>query len=471
MIFRFHALGTLFICSSLAHAASSPEDWASSLRKKLQPLGSKASLSIQTMSGTRILDINESQPVTPASIAKIISTGCSLDSLTPGYTFKTEFLTQGNIKEGGLTAPLIVKGSGDPSFVIEDLREEVARLRQLYKIQKLTGPLQIDVSYLDNGRLAISDAFEGDDGRAFTADLTSLIFNYNSFAVWVAASPGERKPLVEILPSESLPLKLDSSGVKIKAGNPGPGNGSVSYDPKTKSVRISGTFGPETLPKAVYRSAPDAYEFFYNTFHSLWLQSGGNWQNPSYQLVKSSEGASLLARHESRALSALVRDVNKNSLNLPAEMILLAAGAEKFGWPASREKSSKVVSECLKKFETPESAIHMDNASGLSKSASIRTEAFTTFIQHYLHSASAPDFIASLPVLGQDGTVKDRFKQFQGRARVKTGTLANVGSISGLVFPEKGEALLFTFVINGLPGNSPEAHKFQNLVLESMLTR
>ncbi len=461
----------MFGLMALSLNAYSLENWALALQKKLQPLGNRGALSIRSLNGREILNINENQQVIPASIAKIVSTSCSLETLSPGYQFKTEFLTKGSIKSGELSSSLIIKGSGDPSFVIEDLREQVARLRQLYKIQKLNGTLLIDVSYLTGGRLPISDAFDGDDGRAFTADLTSLTFNHNSFAVWVASSPGDQKALVEILPQDALPIKLNSSGVKIRSGNPGPGNGNVRYDPKSKTVTISGTFGPEALPKAVYRAAPDPYEYFYETFRSLWIQSGGEWKNPSFKITDSSTGATLLTRHESKALSSIVRDVNKSSLNLGAEMILLAAGAEQFGWPASREKSSRVISNCLKKYQISEKSIHLDNASGLSKTAKITTEAFTQYIESYLRTSTAPDFIASLPVIGQDGTMKARFKEYAGRARVKTGTLSNVASLSGLVYPEKGEPMVFTFVINGMPGNSPEAQKYENLVLTSMLAQ
>jgi serine-type D-Ala-D-Ala carboxypeptidase/endopeptidase (penicillin-binding protein 4) len=463
------AFGFAMIVGESGSASNYP--WAEGLKKKLAPLGSKASLTIQTLSGEKILDINAGSPKSPASIAKVVSTACSLETLKPSYQFATEFLTRGKIKDGSLTESLIVKGSGDPSFVIEDLREQVSRLRSLYQIQTLNGALEIDTSFLENPRMSMSESFEGDEGRAFTAELTALPFNFNSFGVWIATSPNDKKALVEISPSQALPLILDFSGVRIQSSGGSPGNSNVDYDPKKGRIIVSGNFSPEILPKAVYRSVPDPYEYFFETFQALWKQSGGEWKNPSVKLIRDSSGSVLLSRHESRALSTIVRDVNKSSLNLSAEMILLAASAQEFGWPAGRQKTIKLLNKCLSDHKVSTDDLKLENASGLSKNSRIETGAFTSFIQSYLRTASAPDFIASLPVIGQDGTMKAKFKNLAGRARVKTGTMKDVGSIAGLAFPVVGPPLIFTFVINGLPGFSPEAQNYEKIVLESMLSQ
>ncbi len=450
-----------------ARAADLP--WVETLRKKLSPLGEKASLTIHSMNGEKLMDFNSGSPKTPASIAKVLSTACSLEVLRPEYQFATEFLSRGRIENGRLNRSLILKASGDPSFVIEDLREQVARLRSLYNIQTLDGPLEIDTSFLASARMPISEAFGGDEGRAFTAELTSLIFNYNAFSVWIASSPNENKALVEIFPNQAIPLKLDFHGVKIKAGGLNPGNSHVRYEPKKQQVIVSGSFDPAHLPKALYRSVPDPYAYFYETFAALWKQSGGEWKNPGLTLINNSRGAALLSRHESRSLSMLVRDVNKSSLNLSSEMILLAAAGHEFGLPATREKAMKVLKNCFKRHGVSSGDLKLENASGLSKNSTIKTAAFNQFLQSYLRSDTAPDFIASLPVSGQDGTLKSKFKRIAGRARMKTGTLKNVNSLAGLVFPERGPPLLFTFVLNGVAGFSPEAENYGLLVLESML--
>jgi D-alanyl-D-alanine carboxypeptidase/D-alanyl-D-alanine-endopeptidase (penicillin-binding protein 4) len=62
-------------------------------------------------------------------------------------------------------------------------------------------------------------------------------------------------------------------------------------------------------------------------------------------------------------------------------------------------------------------------------------------------SPTMPEFIASLPVAGMDGTAR-RLLGASGRAHLKTGSLDGVAAIAGYVEGESGRRYVVVGVIN-----------------------
>ena len=62
-----------------------------------------------------------------------------------------------------------------------------------------------------------------------------------------------------------------------------------------------------------------------------------------------------------------------------------------------------------------------------------------------------PEFIASLPIAGVDGTLKNRFKGTAGErwVRAKTGFLTGVVSLAGFAGRSDGTVIPFVFIYNG----------------------
>jgi D-alanyl-D-alanine carboxypeptidase/D-alanyl-D-alanine-endopeptidase (penicillin-binding protein 4) len=59
-------------------------------------------------------------------------------------------------------------------------------------------------------------------------------------------------------------------------------------------------------------------------------------------------------------------------------------------------------------------------------------------------------FVASLPVAGEDGTIRKRPRRTraEGNAAAKTGSISNVRSLSGYVHTRDGEVLAFAILAN-----------------------
>ena len=92
----------------------------------------------------------------------------------------------------------------------------------------------------------------------------------------------------------------------------------------------------------------------------------------------------------------------------------------------------------------------IENGSGLSRTARISALQLGGMLAHAYDSAVMPEFIASLPVLGVDGTMKKRLagQAVAGHAHIKSGTLEQVSAIAGYVLSASGKRYVVVCLIN-----------------------
>ncbi|HEX6974110.1 MAG TPA: D-alanyl-D-alanine carboxypeptidase, partial [Vicinamibacterales bacterium] len=110
-----------------------------------------------------------------------------------------------------------------------------------------------------------------------------------------------------------------------------------------------------------------------------------------------------------------------------------------------------VSKEALTALGIPEDAYVLYDGSGLSRYNYITPEALTTILAAMHADAQHRDaFAATLPIAGKDGTISSRLKRTraEGNAIAKTGSIANVRSLSGYVKTRDGETLAFSILAN-----------------------
>ena len=80
------------------------------------------------------------------------------------------------------------------------------------------------------------------------------------------------------------------------------------------------------------------------------------------------------------------------------------------------------------------------------------------------------DFICILALGGVDGTLRRRFlsEKHMGRIMAKTGSLANVSSLSGFAFSETRGPLAFSVITNGI-GRQYRADHVENEIARALL--
>ena len=92
----------------------------------------------------------------------------------------------------------------------------------------------------------------------------------------------------------------------------------------------------------------------------------------------------------------------------------------------------------------------LENGSGLSRSERITAEGLAALLGSAWRSPYLPEFVASLPITGVDGTLRKRLKDSPatGQGHLKTGTLDGVKTIAGYVRNKRGQWQLVVLLIN-----------------------
>jgi D-alanyl-D-alanine carboxypeptidase/D-alanyl-D-alanine-endopeptidase (penicillin-binding protein 4) len=118
--------------------------------------------------------------------------------------------------------------------------------------------------------------------------------------------------------------------------------------------------------------------------------------------------------------------------------------------PANTERGGAVVRSWLggKGIDAPELSI--ENGSGLSRSERVSPSTLGRMLVASFQSPTMPEFMASLPLAGYDGTMRRRVNDqtVAGRAHIKTGTLNEVRTIAGYVLAASGKRYVVVCMIN-----------------------
>ena len=184
-------------------------------------------------------------------------------------------------------------------------------------------------------------------------------------------------------------------------------------------------------------------------------------------------GAESVAKHHSSPLSVIIKSMNKPSDNWIAEMLFKTIGAEVKGVPGSWQKGREVVGEFLTEVLGEENKYRFVDGSGLSRYNLVNTELLTKLLVYmYNNFELMPEFTASLPIAGVDGTLRNRMHGMYAEKilRAKTGTLSGVSALAGYTRTADDEVLAFGILISHYVGSAADARKIQDMIGD-VLTR
>ena len=159
-------------------------------------------------------------------------------------------------------------------------------------------------------------------------------------------------------------------------------------------------------------------------------------------------GARLIATTTSPLLRAMTR-ANKRSLNMAAECIFLRSGDGT--WARSAAIAGQTV---VDSFGLSAGSFVIRDGSGLSRKNRITPAAMTQLLSAVAMRDDAHLLLASLPISGRDGTMRNRLdrRPYYGRVLGKTGYVSNTSCLSGYVLDETGQpAIAFSVLANRVP--------------------
>jgi D-alanyl-D-alanine carboxypeptidase/D-alanyl-D-alanine-endopeptidase (penicillin-binding protein 4) len=178
----------------------------------------------------------------------------------------------------------------------------------------------------------------------------------------------------------------------------------------------------------------------------------------------------LIARSESPPLRDIATVLMKVSQNLYAETLLKAIGGGQQGL-GTTEGGRVAVRRVLTDWGIKPDSYVMYDGSGLSRYNYVTAATIADVLQHMYNDPRHRDaFVATLPIAGKDGTMATRLRRTraEGNAVAKTGSIANVRSVSGFVKTRDGELIVFSILCNDFIIPSARITAMADLAVETL---
>ena len=398
-------------------------------------------------SGKLIAGQNIDTPRSPASTIKVVTTFASLDSLGPTYLWHTRAALRGQLKNGVLDGDLILQGGGDPYMTLERWWNFARTLRDR-GLHTIRGDIIIDDTAFS---LPAEDpaAFDGRPNRSYNVLPNALMVNFQSVDFRLA--PNESTHRVDIVATPAPVNLVIDNQIRLAAGRCSGAAASVDFQVASEQwdrVVFSGALSPACTERSIARVLLRPADYAFGTFVRLWRELGGEF-NGKLRVEATPGDAQPFVTFDSLTLGEIVRLTNKFSSNLMARHLLLTLGAERFGWPATLDKGASAIAEWGQQHGLSLQDMNIDNGSGLSRATHISVLQMAKVLSLAYRSSYAPEFMASLPLGGMDGTLRSRMKSSPaGSVRLKTGHLDGVTGVAGYVTTAGGKTFVLVSLVN-----------------------
>ena len=398
-------------------------------------------------SGRLVVSQNADTPRSPASTVKLVTTFAALDLLGPSFTWHTRASIRGELNDGVLNGDLILQGGGDPYMTLERWWSFAHALR-VRGLKTIHGDIVIDGTAFS---LPPEDPaeFDGRPNRAYNVVPDALMVNFQSIEFRVVPDLASRR--IDIVASPAPANLAIENQVRFAAGRCGGAAGRVDFKVASERwdrVVFSGALSPHCAQRSFTRVLLQPATYAFGTFVELWHELGGELTG-KLRVEAAPPDAEALLSFDSLTLGEIVRLTNKFSSNLMARHLLLTMGAERSGSPATLEKGSAAIADWARERGLDLQGMNIDNGSGLSRSTHISALQMAKVLGAAYHSPYAPEFLASLPLAGVDGTLRSRMKGTPaGTVRLKTGHIDGVSAVAGYVTAGSGKTYVLVSLVN-----------------------
>lgn len=429
----------------------------------------------------------------PASNQKILTGAVALQRLGANFRYRTPVLVRGTRSADTLRGDLVVLGRGDFSLsqhvsggtdVLASLRPWADTLKAR-GIRIITGRVVGDATFFPDA--VLGEGWMWDDLQdSYSAPVGALQFNEGFATVEVTPGVMAGAPAtVRLLPSDA-PLRV--FGTVTTAPRDSNLN-QVRYSRAfyTDSVVISGRLSAGRNPISIEAAVTDPTRHFENALTQALREAGiqvlGNRLPPSGTVVPlapplafdangtapgSPVSDDTLFFWQSPTLRELLPILQKPSQNQIAEALLRTLGGLR--GVASVDSGRAVLRETLTGWGIPEDAYVYVDGSGLSRYDYVAPEAIAAVLVGISRHPDFEAFYQALPIAGVDGTISARMRgtAAAGNVHAKTGSIANVRSLSGYVTTRDGERMVFVMMANHFTASRRVVERVQDLVAERL---
>ena len=401
----------------------------------------------------------------PASTMKLITAATALVKLGPNYRFHTALYAD-PIEDGQNSGNIYLKGGGDPVFNTNDLEKMVERLAEM-DAKDWQGDIVVDETYFDAIRRG--KGWMWDDGPigGYYPHLSALTINRNG--VLVRISPGTKV-------GDPVRVHLDPPTQYMKIVNEAT---TVGHAEKTRLTikRKNGATeenilmvgGVMAVGQAEMRRRVDVLDpaLYCGTLLREMLAERGVTLYGTVRYGEVPEEAVEISQHISPPLSRILWEMNKPSDNLIAELLLKTIGAELRGAPGTAEKGLGVISNLLGIIGMDRRYYTFADGSGVSRYNLVTASLLTDLLVYMFRNFTVmPEYLASLPVGGVDGTLTRRMRGMtsEGVLRAKTGTLRGLTALAGYTVTADAETVAFSIIVSNYLGSVSPRRALQDKI-------
>jgi serine-type D-Ala-D-Ala carboxypeptidase/endopeptidase (penicillin-binding protein 4) len=433
-----------------------PEDVA--LAKKLDETIEKSEFAnarwgvfVVSLKDGRVLAARDAQKLfTPASVQKIITSVVALDRLGADFRWQTRVLAREQPSNGTLAGDLILYGQGAPDLSDEGIQNLVSQLKAK-GLQRVQGDIIGDDSYFTGD--AIGDGWAWNELQwYYGAEASALSINKNLVNVSLEGGKPKVEPATDYVELSGEVAALQNGDIESIGLKRGLGNNKIYVwgEGRNLDVRVA-VENPALWSAKILKDAL--------VKNGIAVTGGVKSADWKAQNKFNPDAASELAKVESQALGEIVRKMNKDSVNLYAELILRTLG-RKFGAEAPDEnpKLQKTRGDdaagaaVIKKWLTQNGVSFQEteaikDGSGLSRLNFVTPETIGRALIAGNQIKAAEVFKSSLPVAGTDGTLRGRLGSAAGKISAKTGSITYVNALAGYA-QKADETLAFVILCN-----------------------
>lgn|GEM_PF-468289 len=415
---------------------------------------------IDLESGETLVSVNADAPFRPASTVKAVTTLSALITLGSSYIYRT------TIEIDTLGHRILLRGSGAPLLSIEDVARAAMETAAILP-EAPCWSLFLDPSAM-TGDSHLPGWDEDDWNRTYCPPVEPLCIGDNVLEVVISSVNG-RVRLFSYPPLPGLRIFRESLTTGSTTALTAVGGNWETAEPE---IRISGTIrsGDRKILYQPFAGAPGELAMvLQEELSSL----GVNSENRGILNRTDQDAAfSTASVMYSDPLWIILGSMNKWSRNMVAEQILRTVARETSGEPGSTRAGCDVSGALLDSLVPGAEGWQLADGSGLSRLNLLTPRQMAAVFRAGATSLEfGPEFLASFPVNGVDGTLSSRMESLpEGSFRGKTGSLNDTCTITGILTTRNGRKVALAIFLEIPSGQILRARAWQDSYIEALYT-
>ena len=436
------------------------------------PITGQANMSVlvQNLNTGEVIDSYRAEHVVPpASVMKLLTTGAALEILGPGYRIPTVLEYSGHIENGVLHGNLYVRGGCDPSL---GWQGKTAFLTQWIKAVRAAGISSIDGAVIADMTMLDGEAQNPgwlceDAGNYYAPGIFAL--NYYGNTMNIVLKSGEPGSVATVMGTE--PKVEDVYFINhVRCDKITYDGAFVSGLPYSRERYLTGAVPSNLGTFGVKGDLPNPGLLLARHFTARLKEAGISVKRDAGYLADYNPlmpARNELYIHYSEPLSEIIKETNVNSNNLYAESLFRLLGT-RYTLPGTIHNSQDLLKDYWRRRGVNIQNAIIKDGCGLAPQDAVSAKTFVQLLTIMSQSKNSGEWLASLPVSGQTGTLKSLCPStfLEGRIHAKSGTIAGTKNFAGYIDMPNGDTWVFAILINSAPG---KAKNIQTVIQQYLL--